>query len=189
MLVASWTGNVLPHAIRRKSTPSDKGRKMKKTFGVSLLAVALPLVATGNASASQPTLERVPIDGTFVDESCGFAVRIETTGFIVRITWVDQEGNGRRIEAAPQAKQTLTNLETSETIDLNIAGPSQFTFNQDGSFRFVGTGTWSWTNNIDTGEPGLFLTEGRFVAALDSAGNFSFSRVGNMVDLCARLAP
>jgi hypothetical protein len=162
---------------------------MKKTFGVSLLAVALPLIAASNATAGQPTLERVPIDGESVSDVCGFPVKIETTGFIVQIRWVDPQGNVRGIDAAPEAKQTLTNLETSESIRLNIAGPSQFTFNADGSFRFVGTGTWSWTNNPDTLEQGLFLTEGRFVAALDSAGNFSFSRTGNLVDLCAQLAP
>ena len=116
---------------------------MKKTFGVSLLAVALPLIAASNATAGQPTLERVPIDGEFVSDVCGFPVKIETTGFIVRIRWVDPQGNVRGIDAAPEAKQTLTNLETSESIRLNIAGPAQFTFNADGSFRFVGTGTWS----------------------------------------------
>jgi hypothetical protein len=162
---------------------------MKKMLLVSLLSVTPLLAAASSAVASQPTLERVNISGTFVNESCGFPVRIETTGYAVRITWIDADGNTRGIEAAPQARQTLTNLDTGQSIKINIAGPDQFTFNADGTFTFAGTGTWSWVVNVDTDEPGLFLTEGRFVAQVDSAGNFSFTRVGNMVDLCAQLAP
>ena len=160
---------------------------MNKTIGV--LAVSFTFAAGGNVFANQPTLERFPINGQFVDGSCGFAVSVETTGFIVRITWVDENGSVRRIEAAPQAKWILTRVGTTDTLTVNIAGPSQFTFNLDGSFRFVGTGTWGWISNPDTQAPGLFLTEGRFVAALDTSGAFSFTRVGHIVDLCAALAP
>jgi len=162
---------------------------MKKSIRVSLLAATLPMAASTSALANPPTIERVPIDGQFVDESCGFAVTIEAKGFLVHITWVDPDGTQRGIDAAPQAKWVLTNHDTDKTITVNIAGPDKFTVNPDGSFKFAGTGTWGWTANLDTGAPGLFLTEGRFVFELDSAGTLSFSRTGRMVDLCAELAP
>jgi hypothetical protein len=162
---------------------------MKKIAFVPLLSLVLLLAAASKAFASAPTIEREPIEGTFVTNVCGFPVRVDTKGYVVHISWVDASGNVRGIDPAPQAKWVLTNLQTGESITVNISGPDQFTFNSDGSFHFVGTGTWGWVRHPDTGVPGLFLTEGRWVAQLDSTGNFSFSRVGNVVDLCAELAP
>jgi hypothetical protein len=161
---------------------------MKKTFGMSLLTATVALAAASNAVANQPTLEWFALDDTVVTESCGFPVSVATSGNILRITWVDASGNTRQFEAAPQAKQTFTNLLTSESITINIAGPGHLTLNADGTFQFTATGPWSWFSNPDTDEPGLFLTQGRLVAMLDSAGNFSVTRVGNLVDLCAQLA-
>jgi len=160
---------------------------MKRVCAVLLLM--LPVVATGpNALANEPTHETLPVDDVFVDESCGFPVEVHQTGFVVAITWIDEDGSLRHFEAYPQLTATLTHLGTGESITVNIAGPAQITEEPDGSFTLVGTGTWFWISHPDTGEPGLFQTAGRFIFSIDSAGNESFSRVGRVVDLCSELA-
>jgi hypothetical protein len=90
--------------------------------------------------------------------------------------------------AYPQLKATSTNLATGEGIRVNIAGPAHIIEGADGGFTLVGTGNWGWGSHPDTGEPGLFLTSGRFVLSVDAAGNESFRRVGRLRDLCAELA-
>src|SRR3954471_21878014 len=130
-----------------------------KNMLLSLLSFVLTLAASGSASASAPTIERFLNEATFVTNVCGFPVRVDSSGYTVAIRWVDASGRLRGIDAAPQARWVLTNLATGETINVNIAGPDHFTVNSDGSFRFVGTGTWGWGRHPETGEPGLFLTE------------------------------
>ena len=86
----------------------------------------------------------------------------------------------------------MTNLVTGKTIVVNIAGPGHLTFGADGSFTRVGTGPWTWLVNPDilpgTIEPGLFLTQGRFVFSISPSGVRTFTSTGNTTDLCAELA-
>lgn len=161
---------------------------MKNALAVSLLVVTSSIVAVSTTIASPPTVTRTAIDTQFVDQSCGFAVTVHATGYIIDITWVLPNGSTRNIELGPQLRWILTNLETGKTITVNVAGPGQFTFNPDGSLTLVGTGTWGWIFNPDTLEPGLFRTAGRFVFSIDSAGNLTIDRDGgHLDDLCAQL--
>jgi hypothetical protein len=168
----------------------SEGSGTMKRLAAALLLTLLALVATApSALAAKPTHERTPVDDVFVDEdSCDFAVEIHTTGFILAIEWVDEDGSLRRFEAYPQLRATYTNLVTGESIKVNISGPAHITESPDGSLTLVGTGDWSWDVHPDTGEPGLFLTSGRFVLSIDAQGNESFQRVGRITDLCAKLA-
>ena len=160
-----------------------------KRLATALLLTLLALVATApSALAAKPTHERTPVDDVFVDPSCSFPVEIHTTGFVLAIEWVDEDGSLRRFEAYPQLRSTYTNLATGKSIKVNIAGPAHITESPDGSFTLVGTGNWGWDSHPDTGEPGLFLTSGRFVFSIDAQGNESFRRVGRITDLCAKLA-
>jgi hypothetical protein len=153
------------------------------------LAVAAPLlVSAPSALAGKPTHEREPIDEAFVEDACGFPVNVRQTGYVVRITWTAPDGSVRVKEAYPQLKATLTNPATGKSITVNIAGPAHVSEGSDGSFRLVGTGSWLFPFHPDTGAPGLFLTSGRFVFSVDSAGNESFTRTGRITDLCAKLA-
>jgi hypothetical protein len=74
-----------------------------KRLAVVLLVTLAALVAAPSAQAAPPTHERVPIDETFTDESCGFPVQVQLTGFMLVIEWVDEDGTTRRFEAFPQA--------------------------------------------------------------------------------------
>lgn len=162
---------------------------MKRLAVVLLFSLLTLLVAAPSALAAPPTHERVPVDDVVVDEeSCGVPVEIHTTGFILAIEWVGEDGSLRRFEAYPQFKATLTNLVTGESIRVNIAGPAHITESPDGSFTLVGTGNWLFGTHPDTDELGLFQIAGRFVLSIDPQGNESFRFVGRVKDLCAELA-
>jgi hypothetical protein len=88
----------------------------------------------------------------------------------------------------PQAKNTLTNLDTGTTITVNVSGPGQLTDRTDTSFTLVGTGHWLMGSHPQTNELGLVLTAGRFVLSVDPLGNESLQIVGTVTDLCSQLA-
>jgi hypothetical protein len=161
---------------------------MKRLVALLLLTLLALVAAAPSALAAKPTHERVAVDDVVVDELCGFPVKVHTTGVVLAIEWVDEDGSLRRFEAYPQFRSTYTNLDTGKSIKVNIAGPAHITEGADGSFTLVGTGNWGWDTFPGTDEPGHFLTSGRFVFSIDAAGNESFSRVGRIVDLCAKLA-
>jgi hypothetical protein len=160
---------------------------MKRWAIAVLLALPMLVLAAPSALAAKPTHQREPIDDTLVDTSCGFPVQINTTGLLDTIQWVDSDGTTRTIETFPQNRTTFINLDTGTPISVNTAGPGQFTERADGSFTFVGTGTYFWLTHPQTDEPGLFLTAGRFVFSVDPAGNISFQIVGKITDLCSPL--
>jgi hypothetical protein len=162
---------------------------MKHRVVVLLVTLAALVAAAPSALAAPPTHEREPIDATFTDEaSCDFPVEIHLTGFVVRIEWVNEDGSVRRIEAFPQGKATLTNLDTKESITLNAAGSLHVTENPDGSFTLVGTGNWLFNSHPETGEAGLFQVSGHWVASVDAEGNEDLRFAGHVRDLCAELA-
>jgi hypothetical protein len=160
---------------------------MRRLVVVLLVTLAV-LMAGPSAQAAQPFRERVLVDDLFTTEACGFPVEGHITGFAIILEWPDEDGGFRFFAAGPQIKATFTNLDTGESITVNIAGPTHVTGNADGSFTFVGTGTWARSTNPETGEPGLFLSAGRFGATVDAEGNETFFEVGRFVDLCPKLA-
>jgi hypothetical protein len=103
----------------------SEGSGTMKRLAVVLLLTLLALVAAApSALAAKPTHERTPVDDVFIDTSCGFPVEIHTTGFVLAIEWVDEDGSLRRFEAYPQLKATHTNLATGRSIKVNISGPA-----------------------------------------------------------------
>jgi hypothetical protein len=160
-----------------------------RRLAVGLLVTIPVLFSASPAFAAKPTMFRHPLDQRFVDDSCGFDVRVHITGVVVDIQWNDASGETLRdFQTYPQLTLTLTNQKTGRTITTSLGGPLHSTFNPDGSGTFVGTGHSPWMFNPETGDPGLFLTEGRWVLAFDAQGNASFSIVGHIVALCPKLA-
>jgi hypothetical protein len=155
---------------------------MKRLVVVSLLALA-SLVLVPSALSDPPTIQRTPIDATFLDDvDCGFPVQIQVVGTDLTITAGD-----RVFDAFPQSTATLTNLDTERSITVSIAGPGHTTFGADGSVTLVGTGPTLFFL-LFQGNPGITLLNGRFVLTIDSQGNQTFSSVGATRDLCAELA-
>ncbi len=160
----------------------------RKLVVVAIVGLFAALIVPA-AFAGQPTIQRIPFDVHFVSDSCGFPVQVDATGTIVDISYTDALGNFHDFQAAPQAKQTITNLVTAKTIVVNISGPGDSTFGADGSFTLVGTGLWSWLGRDPaTLAPGLFLTEGRFVLSISASGVRTFTSTGTEIDLCSQLA-
>jgi hypothetical protein len=161
---------------------------MKRSIGVLLLAF-LPFLVTPHAMAVKPTIARIPVDDEFtVDDQCAFSVDVHVTGTIVDISSIDENGTAHDFQAFPQGTAVLTNVDTDESITLNISGPGFFTFHQDGSLTVKGTGLWMFWPNPETGEPGFFQTSGHFAQTIDPEGNVSFELSGHMVDICSQLA-
>ena len=84
----------------------------------------------------------------------------------------------------------VTNLDTGETIELNIPGPGFFT--PDGT-TLIGTGPWLLFGEagfLGEGSPaGVTFISGRFVLTSDQQGNVTgFAARGHSEDICAVLA-
>lgn len=84
----------------------------------------------------------------------------------------------------------VTNLDSGETVELNIPGPGFFS--PDGS-RLTGTGPWLLFGEagfLGPGSPaGVLFVSARFVLTFDSQGNVtSFTSNGHSEDICAALA-
>jgi hypothetical protein len=85
----------------------------------------------------------------------------------------------------------LTNVETEETIELNIPGPGRFS--EDGS-TLTGTGPWllfGEEGDLGPGSaPQMTFIRGRFVMTFNQDGSVAGFTVlgGRVVDVCAELA-
>src|SRR5262249_21686436 len=135
-----------------------------------------------SALSDPPTIQRFPIDATFVDDvDCGFPVQFDVVGTDLEITSGD-----RVFDAFPQSRITLTNLDTGTSTTVSIARPGHTTLGADGSVTLVGTGPALFFFGFQ-GNPGITLLNGRFVLTIDSHGNQTFSSVGGTRDLCAEL--
>jgi hypothetical protein len=141
----------------------------------ALILVALGLASlafAGGASAQKPEREVLPADTEFTIEGlCDFDVFVQVEGTIIHTVFKKRE-----VEVYPSYKATLTNVDTDESLVLIVPGP-WFIGEPE-----VGTGPWLWGANPETGEPGLFLLQGRWV----QGDEFTF--VGHAVDLCDELA-
>jgi len=99
---------------------------MKRLLVVSLFALA-SLLLVPSALSDPPTIQRFPIDATFLDTvDCAFPVQIDVVGTDLEIT----SGN-RVFDAFPQSTATLTNLDTRTSITVSIAGPGHTTLGAD----------------------------------------------------------
>lgn len=84
----------------------------------------------------------------------------------------------------------VTNLDSGESIELNIPGPGFFT--EDGSM-LIGTGPWLlWGEAGDLGEGSpaqVTFISGRFVMTFDEEGDITgITTRGHIVDICSVLA-
>jgi hypothetical protein len=161
-----------------------------RVTALALIVVAALLVVPSRATAAGPTREVFPLPEDFVLEgACAFPVLVHSSGKIVVLTWSDPGGDPvlRQNQLFPGTRQTFTNQETGASLLILVPGPGFLKANRDGSSTFVGTGPWSWYPLGPAGQPGIFVTHGRWVSSTDADGNTSFSIVGSIVDVCAEL--
>ncbi|HET7856095.1 MAG TPA: hypothetical protein VFL41_06520 [Gaiellaceae bacterium] len=154
---------------------------------VAVLGAALALAPL--ASADRPI--RIVLDdppdatGQFCED---FEVRVHTTRNNEVLTIFTS--GAALVTGALRVE--VTNVETDETIGLNIPGPGRFS--ADGS-TLLGTGPWLvFGAEGDLGEdspPQMNFVTGRLVLTFDETGSVSSFSVlsGRVVDICAALAP
>jgi hypothetical protein len=153
-----------------------------------LVLMTLPLSMIGHAAyAGQPTIQRFPVHDEFVDDGCGFDVDIVVDGVDVLISYVDDEGVYHEFDAYPKFKGTFTNVDSGASVTVNISGPQNLTVFPDGSVTLIGTGSWAWGSNPETGDPGWFRTTGHFVDSVDAQGNHTFALTGTLTSICDQL--
>ena len=152
-----------------------------KRIVVFVAAALVVAVLTSTASAVKPTREH----GDFVDRVftgvCSFDVARHV---LVNRSVITTYSDGT-VRITGTFKQTLTNLTTGKSIDVNASGPVIIETHPDGS-----------STETDLGPqflrpPGrLLLTTGRVIWEFDALGNTtSFTQVGGTSqDVCALLA-
>jgi hypothetical protein len=156
-----------------------------------LSVVLVTLSVTPAVYANPPTREEITgPDDTVVTNQCALPVliHIEGTGFIT--TFTDREGNVvMQHFYFPNNKTVLTNLDGGNSVTVSTTGPALFRVNSDGSSTFLVTGRSPWVGHPITEASGIFLLEGKLLAAFDAEGNrTSIDFTGEAVDLCAQLA-
>lgn len=155
-----------------------------------LAALCLLVLSSTAAAAAKP--DRQPLEiGDFdfaAGEACPFAVHVE---FLVNrekvTTFFDRDGNVTRILTTGSLVIRVSPVdEPSNTLTLNVSGPSHQVFRADGSSTLTYGG-----RSVSLFPPGTFvLTAGRAVVELDSAGEFvSVTNIGFETDVCIMLAP
>ena len=164
---------------------------MKRILFVLATAIGFALMIGAAAGAKPPTRLPLPIpdDGVRAD-LCSFPVEFHYLQW-GRKAKIHEHADGTVVTVETGvAKVRLTNLESGESLDLNISGPGKLEVKPDGSFVFTGNGPWLFSDvPPQLGLPPFFLTKGHFEVRADADGNFvSFERVGRLVDLCAELA-
>lgn len=157
----------------------------------ALAAAAATVVFAAPASAEAPTQERTQFRSDAVYSGlCSFPLRIQDEGTFVTTTFTDDSGRVERIIiTAPLYRAVLTNQDTGESLAVNAPGPEFDLFSPDGSWTREGTGPWVFgASHPTTGEPGLFLLQGRFEIHFDAAGTrVSTTFNGHAVNLCEQL--
>jgi hypothetical protein len=153
------------------------------------LLLGLPLLA------QKPTIVLLPFTG-------GVAPTQEVCGFDIRVTPRAGGPNGQRLILfgntgiiAGALFNTLTNLSTGKSIDVNVSGPGRLTFSENTTTVVaLGPGVfWSHPLAADlaaaAGLPRVFLLNGRIVFTVDEQRNtISIESVaGTVQDVCQLL--
>jgi hypothetical protein len=167
-----------------------------------LLALTVPMTAlllfggVTVAHADPPTRTPVEISDFVLQaplghDPCGFPVKLEVLdNNEVATTFMRQDGI-MSVHATGTLKVRLTNQTAPvHTVDVNISGPTQLTFNPDGSITQVALGRalWAFEPGIAPGLPRIAVISGRTDSMFDRNGAFALLRVqGNAEDMCAVL--
>jgi hypothetical protein len=161
----------------------------------ALAAAAILLALPASVGAASPIKSRFLDELDFVDTSCGFPIRIELHGLSSELDWVDEDGELVRFiltVAGRPYEVSLTNLDTEETVTLNISGPVFFEFEPDGSRTGITSGPFLLFYRPESITlplvPWLYYFAGHRVLTVAADGTRSVTWQGRFVDLCARLA-
>jgi len=89
------------------------------------VAMAIGVVTTGSAAAAPPSRVYSPLPPVILDDSCGYTIEVTfPTDREYVTTFLDRDGNVRRIAITGALVVTFTNPETGKSLTANISGPS-----------------------------------------------------------------
>jgi hypothetical protein len=142
--------------------------------------------------ANPPNRERAPLEDFILEGICTFDVQVTFTDEnYYETTFYNQDGEITMQINSGQAFVTLTSLSSGATLDANISGPGQWTYNPDGSGQAQLVGTyllWGPENDL-VSLPPLALTAGKASLEWDASGNIvDISFNGQSTDVCAALS-
>ena len=148
---------------------------------VVFAAALLTLLAASTTLAAPPVKEPLVIEDADFDNLCAFPVRIEITA---NKEYVKFFSDGRLLVNGKLFAR-ITNLETDESMDVNISGPAHITLTTE---RTMGRGILLLFPQDATG-PGLLLLTGRVDIIRGEDGFITnYDIRGTSVNVCAALA-
>jgi hypothetical protein len=157
-----------------------------KAIALVALVLGLALAAAPFASAKAPDKEPLPA----ADAQGQFCEDFEVLVHVVRNKEFIKIFSSGAALITGALRLEVTNLDTDETVELNVPGPGRIS--PDGS-TLIGTGPWLLYGEAGTfgeGSPAqINFIRGRFVATFEDGIVTSFTANGQIVDICAVLAP
>ncbi|MGH3648118.1 MAG: hypothetical protein ACRDTM_13215 [Micromonosporaceae bacterium] len=168
---------------------------MRRTGLMAVTTAALIALTGGPAFASSPEpWEPAPSSPVTAPAGtrCDFAVRLEPIIDDVqrRVLERHPDGSVKREEYKGPLVDRVTNLDTGDSIEVNISGHAFVDYHSDGSF------TWTWDGPVLMGfgagqsnhAPGLYVLTGEYEVHF-ADGNRTVRRAdGTEQDLCAALS-
>ena len=154
---------------------------LRRPLFVVCAAAFLAVFAGSAAHGAQPIREPLVIEDADFNNLCQFPVRIEITA---NKEYVKFFSDGRLLVNGKLFVR-ITNLDSGESIDVNISGPANVTPTTE---RNMGRGILLLFPE-DAGGPGLFLNTGRLEIIRGEDGFITNYTVrGTSVDVCAALS-
>jgi len=160
---------------------------MKRLIAI-FAGIVIALMFTSAAFADQPARNFLPAGDFTLEDVCPFDVGVE---IIENKEFITTFSGGRQLITGT-FKVRVTNLDSDESLDLNISGPGVLVFNPDGSLTVDAHGTWLlwfFPGNLGPSSPGqLFVNNGHFVETIGPGGISIDKQTGSQQDICAALA-
>jgi hypothetical protein len=166
---------------------------MRKLLAAAIGALALVGVATP-ATAAEVTRMPLPSTGSVsLPHLCGFDVRLDLVNNETLTSFFDNNGMLVTQVISGSSFGTVTNLSSGKTINVNLSGPAQFTFNPDGSITISADGPQGFVAPL-LGLGVVPLTQfsvggGHVVYSISpKTGITLVSKVGSFQDVCPMLS-
>jgi len=161
---------------------------------VAALALVSALAVPASAGADPPDKYPTPLSSFELPAGavCSFGIRSEyPKSNPFEIDHVDRAGNLRWAHGAGNIVNTITNVSNGHSVQLNVTGPGNLTFADDGSVTLDGTGHWLVGYfSGDSPSRALIYYSGHIVLHVSPTGQLTLvSYVGAPPhDVCAMIA-
>jgi hypothetical protein len=154
---------------------------MGRSLKALVATIVVALVAVTGASGAKPIREPLLLEGFELTNVCPFPVFIDITANNEFVTVFDDG----RLHVTGKLFVTVTNMDSGDSLELNISGPAVITPESQRSF---GRSLYFFFPE-DVDGPGLILTTGRVDIIQAEDGSIDeFTVRGRTVDVCAELA-